>query len=211
MEDLLKVGLDYLKISIDQVVKLYVAKWNSPYTTKKVNFLGKNFSIIETSHHKNHIGTSFPAGFSDSIIVCTDGGSEDGSTKIYHQKNNNLKLIEDLDNTPATGKFYGTLTQMIVDPDFEKAHHSYPGRTMGLAGLGSYSAEYSELIKKNWKILNKLNFNGVKKLNNLFGLSQNYKNYWKDEKRRNLAYTGQKYWVDFFFNEIKSIQIYQKI
>jgi len=203
MEKLIKIGLNYLKLDIKNVSTLYVADWNNQYKKTNVKILGKSFNVILTSHHQNHIGTSYPAGFNDSIIVCADGGSEDGSTKIYLNKNSKIKLIDDLDNTPATGKFFGTLTQMIVADDFERAHHSYPGKTMGLAGTGEESLIFKELIEKNWQEINKLQFKGVDHLLNTFKISLKNPQFWQDKKRRDLAYTGQKYWVDYFFNKLK--------
>ena len=37
-----------------------------------------------------------------------------------------------------TGMFYGTMAQLIIDPDFSRAHTSGVGKMMGLSSFGTY-------------------------------------------------------------------------
>jgi len=201
---LIEMGLKYLNLGIDNMDKLYLAKWNNRFGEAGVEILGKKFDPVMTGHHENHIGSSFPSGFEDSLIVCADGGSEDGTSKIYLKKGDKVELLEDLDDTPMTGKFFGTLTQMIIWPTVGRAHNTYPGKTMGLAALGVEDGELSELVRENWREINKLHFNGCDHLLELFSLSKNYDKPWEDERRRNLALVGQNFWVDSFYKKILS-------
>jgi carbamoyltransferase len=204
MSTLVEIGLKYLNLSIDEIGKLYLAKWNNKFKEVDVEILGKKFNPILTSHHENHIGSSFPSGFEDSLIVCADGGSEDGTSKIYLKKGDSVELLEDLDDTPMTGKFFGTLTQMIIWPTVGRAHNTYPGKTMGLAALGVDDKELLDLVHKHWREINKLHFDGCDHLLELFNLSKNYEKPWEDERRRNLALVGQNFWVDSFYKKILS-------
>ena len=68
VEKIVKYALDELNISIDDIEKLYVTKWNNLFDDK-VTILGKNFNPILTGHHENHIGTCFPSGFKKCVIL----------------------------------------------------------------------------------------------------------------------------------------------
>ncbi|MDD2482840.1 MAG: carbamoyltransferase C-terminal domain-containing protein [Candidatus Shapirobacteria bacterium] len=202
MFELINYSLHYLNIDIKQVKEVLVAKWNNQFNSNET-INGKNFNLIETGHHNNHIGTIFPIHKSDCLIVCADGGSEDGTTKFYYKdNNNNISLIADYDSEVITGKFYGTITQMVIDPNVGRAHDTYPGKTMGLAGLGKYSVNYNNLLEKNGKEINKLHNDGVENLNKIFGLSNDYSKPWRDEKRCDLAFTAQLYWQNNFIEKI---------
>ncbi len=204
MVALIEIGLKYLSLNIGDIDKLYLAKWNNRFGETNVEILGKKFKPVMTRHHENHIGSSFPSRFKDSLIVCADGGSEDGTSKIYIKKGEAVEFLEDLDDTPMTGKFFGTLTQMIIWPTVGRAHNTYPGKTMGLAALGVQDLELSELVQLHWREINKLYFNGCEQLLDLFGLSKNYNKPWEDERRKNLAFAGQNFWVDSFYKKILS-------
>lgn len=82
---LVKIGLENLNISINDITKVYVTKWNNLYRGNDIVILGRRFKAILTSHHQNHIGTCFPSGFNRCVILCSDGGSEDGYTKLYYK------------------------------------------------------------------------------------------------------------------------------
>lgn len=204
MMALIKYGLAYLKLSIDDFDTLYLAKWNNILGEKPVDILGKTFTPIMTSHHMNHIGSSYPAGFENSLVVCADGGSEDGTSKLYFKKGKEIEELEDLDDTPMTGKFFGTLTQMIIWPTMGRAHNTFPGKTMGLAALGHEDEELSKLVEENWREINKLHPDGVSHLLKIFNLSDDYSKPWEDQRRADLAYVGQKFWVEKFYEKILS-------
>jgi carbamoyltransferase len=203
MEELVAVGLEYLGQSIENVEKVFLSPWGGEdFYLGKINFLGRSFTPIITSHHLSHIGAILPANMDDALIVCADGGSEDGSTKFYLKQLNELVCLADLDETILTGKFYGSLTQIIVNPNFYEAHSEAPGRTMGLAALGSFSQEFYDLIMANKKLFCFLYQGGCSHLNRIFGISNNFNEIWKDKRRRDLAFTAQKIWIDEFVKKI---------
>lgn len=204
MLELINYTLHYLNINVEDIKEVLLAKWNNQFTDSKIVINGKEFIPILTDHHENHIGTVFPIYNGDCLIVCADGGSEDGSTKFYHRGNNGqVKLIADYDDEVITGKFYGTVTQMIINPNVGRAHDTEPGKTMGLTALGKYSEKYHDLIDANWKEMNKLHQEGVEKLNELFELSNDYSKPWEDKNRCDLAFTAQLYWENRFVELIK--------
>ena len=139
VEKLILQALQSLKISIDDISELLITKWNNLYGSDEVTILGRKFKAKLTGHHNNHIGTSYPSNFKKCVILCSDGGSEDGYTKLYYKKGNKVWLVEDLDDMPFTGKFYGTIVQMIIEPKGRKAHTSGVGKLMGLSSYGKYN------------------------------------------------------------------------
>ena len=150
LEKLVKAALDNIKCKIEDVNELLITKCKNIYKDKKnITILGKEFTPIITTHHQNHIGTMLPSNYKNAIIVCADGGSEDGTTKIYYKNEDKYTFLEDLDTTPMTGKFYGTITQMVIHPDFRLAHNTFPGKLMGLSALGKKSSKFLKLIMKN--------------------------------------------------------------
>lgn len=204
MLELIQVGLDYLKMDIDDFDSLFLASWNNQFPANKITINGNTFEPILTGHHENHIGTTFPAGFITGLIVCADGGSEDGTTKFYLKDGTHVSLLVDLDEEPITGKFYGTITQMIIDPDFTRAHDTNPGKTMGLVAYGEYSEEFAQLLEEYWPEINKLHYEGgVEHLLRLFDLSNDYTTPWKDKRRRDLAHTAQIFWQERFLEWIR--------
>jgi carbamoyltransferase len=197
--ELVQAGMEYLGITIADVETLYLSKWHNLFEGEsKVTIQNKVFEPVLTGHHCNHIGAVIPSGHKKMIVVCADGGSEDGCSKIYLLDNGELTILADLDETIMSGKFYGTLTQMIIDPHCSKAHNHYPGKTMGLAALGHFDLGLQSLLEKHSAEMSKLHFDGCEHLNKAFGVSLDYKEPWNDERRRDLAYTGQEFWVDRF-------------
>ena len=115
VEQLVDAALKNIGATIDDVRELLITKWKNLYRKEKeINLLGKSFEPVITAHHQNHIGTMIPSGYNKAVVVCADGGSEDGTTKIYFKDENKYTLLEDLDDTPMTGKFYGSITQMAL-------------------------------------------------------------------------------------------------
>ncbi len=131
MEQLVDLGLNYLGLKIEMVDTLFVCKWGCEQK-ETINFCGKIFHPVWTSHHANHIGICSQQGWEDGVALCADGGSENGYTSVYYFKDGTYSLVEDLDNSILTGTFYGTLTQLVIDEDFHAAHVHYPGKTLGL-------------------------------------------------------------------------------
>lgn len=202
MNELICKGLDYLKWDIQDIGELYVAKWNNQFEEEPI-ILGRRFKPILTGHHANHIGTGFPSGLTDAIVVCADGGSEDGTTKVYFKKGSQIELLDDLDTTILTGKFYGTITQVIIEPRFGRAHDTAPGKTMGLAAWGMYDSVLEQLIQEHKEEINKLHFDGCDKIREKLGISVNYVNPWADKRRKDLAFVAQKVWEDGFVRQLR--------
>lgn len=204
MLELINYALHYLNIGIEEIGEVLLAKWDNQFTESKILINGKKFEPVLTDHHENHIGTITPIYGGDCLIICADGGSEDGSTKFYHRDaNGQIRLIADYDNEVITGKFYGTITQMIINPNVGRAHDTEPGKTMGLTALGKYSKKHYDLIDAHWEELNKLHQEGVESLNKLFQLSNDYSKPWEDKDRCDLAFTAQQYWENRFIELIK--------
>lgn len=202
MRELIHVGLTHLDMSINRFDTLYVASWNNQFPVGTVTIEGKRFQPILTGHHRNHIGTALLRPDESAVVVCADGGSEDGTTKVYLTHGGETTMLEDLDSTIMTGRFYGTITQMIVDPHFGRAHETSPGKTMGLAGTGVYDPELARRITEHEALLNRLHFNGCDPLRERFGISASYDRHWEDPRRRDLAATAQKHWEDAFYARI---------
>ncbi len=204
MRQLIKIGLNHLQLDINDFNTLYLAQWNNRFIEEKVSICGKVFEPIITKHHENHIGTSYPSNFDNALIICADGGSEDGCTKFYLKTGSNLRLIADFSDEIITGRFYGTITQMIIDPDFSKAHKAYPGKTMGLSALGSFSEEFYHLLNEHKTSINNLHIEGIENLRKIFKLSDDYSQPWLDKRRCDLAFTAQNFWQSLFIEKIKN-------
>lgn len=192
---IVEYALNELGMTIDNIHKLYITNWNNLFG-EEVKVLGKKFDPIYTSHHNNHIGTAFPSDFRKCVILCSDGGSEDGYTKLYYKKGNKIKLVEDLDNREFTGKFYGTIAQMLIEPKGSKAHTSGVGKLMGLSALGKYDKNIERLIIENIDEINTLHFDNVNNLLKKFNLDGNYNDVWKSEYKKNIATTAHIFWVN---------------
>lgn len=195
VDRLVQVGLDELNWNINDVTDVLVTKWNNLYGSNEVTILNKKFVAKLTGHHDNHIGTSFPSEFKKCVILCSDGGSEDGYTKVYYKDGKKIKLVENWDDLECTGKFYGTIAQMLIEPKGSKAHTSGVGKLMGLSSYGKYSKKWEKKIIDNVDEINKLHFDSVNDLLDKFNLKPNYEKVWLDKDRVNLAYTAHEYWV----------------
>lgn len=201
MDELIRVGLKYLNKTIDDVETVLLAKFNNKYRLKNFSLLGKSFNPIMTSHHINHVGTILPLKLKDSLVICADGGSEDGFTSIHLLKKNKLFFITDIKDKILNGRFYGNLTQIIIDPHYVRAHDFCPGKTMGLAALGSFSQELNDLILRHTDEMF-MTYENPQPLNKIFGISMDYTRVWEDKRRRDLAFTAQKLWIDRFLEKI---------
>ena len=133
VEKLVSIALNDINKTIEDVKEVLVTEWQNLYNNKAV-ILGKEFDVILTNHHENHIGVVLNE-FEKSVIFISDGGSEEGTTKVYYKDKDKIWLAEDLNNSSATGQFYGTMTQLVLEPDFNIAHTSAVGKFMGLSSL----------------------------------------------------------------------------
>ncbi len=201
MDELIAIGLKYLGKTIEDVETVLLATFGNMFQVNNFRLRGKRFDPIMTSHHINHVGTILPAEFKNSLVICADGGSEDGYASLYLKNQNKLYFLTKITDKMLNGRFYGDLTQIIIDPDYIKANDFYPGKTMGLAALGSFSSELHDLVltHKDEMCLNYLN---PQPLNNIFGISINYNKVWQDRRRCDLAFTAQKMWIEGFLEKI---------
>lgn len=195
VNELVKVGLEELNWKIEEINEVLVTKWNNLFGSDNVTILGHKFKAVLTGHHENHIGTAFPSKFKKSVILCSDGGSEDGYTKVYYKKGKKIWMVENWDDLECTGKFYGTIAQMLIEPKGSKAHTSGVGKLMGLSSYGKYSKKYKKKIIDNIEEINKLHFDNVNKLLKNFNLKPNYEKVWLNKEKIDIATTAHEFWV----------------
>ncbi len=210
VDNIVSLGLSELNLTIDDIDKVLVTRWNNLYGDENVTILGRKFKAILTGHHENHIGTSFPSHFKKCVILCSDGGSENGYAKLYYKNGNKIWLVEDLDNEVFTGKFYGTVAQMIIEPKGSQAHMSGVGKLMGLSSYGKFNRKIVNLIENNLEELNSLHFQDVNNLLKKFNLQPNYEQVWKDKYKKDIAYNAHYYWVDKCANYLKKHNKFSK-
>lgn len=207
---LVKTALEYVNKNIDDVEEVLVTKWENIYPPKEAIICGRKFKYELSDHHNNHIGVVLPNSTDKCVIYVSDGGSENGTTKVYFKDKEKIYLKEDLDNVNFTGMFYGTVAQLIINPDFDEAHTSGVGKLMGLSSLGNYSKKYEKLIMENINDLNKLNLDGIDYLRDRFGLSNNYNDIWKDKDRLDFACTANTLWVNNNAKYLKKYNSYSR-
>jgi len=205
MEQLLLTGLAYIGSDVEAIETLLVARLNDPLQGRKRLIGGRVFEVVPTSHHENHIGTVLPALPGRALIVCADGGSEDGTTRLYLKSDDGqVQFLEDLDRTPLTGRFYGTLTQLVIDDDFMRAYAHYPGKTMGLAAYGHDDIALRAWISEHWSWFNVYytNPSDFTPLRIALGISPDYSAPWKDRRRCDVARNGQQLWIEWFLDKL---------
>ncbi|MBW2737336.1 MAG: carbamoyl transferase NodU family protein [Deltaproteobacteria bacterium] len=199
MEQLVHVGLNAIGRRICDINTLYVGRWGCR-SVNRITLLGRKFCPIWTDHHANHVGLAKYLGWEDAIAVCADGGSENGCSAVYFFDGDKYSPVEDLDSTILTGRFYGTLTQLVIGSDFEKAHIHWPGKTMGLSGFGTYDDEIAQLIKEDVAVFNRLNLRGINELEKRYGLQAESGN--RCHHRWNIGRTGQQLWEDIWISKL---------
>ncbi|MEM9679503.1 MAG: carbamoyltransferase C-terminal domain-containing protein [Bacteroidota bacterium] len=203
MERLAAGALDYINGDISEVDRLYLSTLSNPLPGGKIKLLGRNLEPQITTHHNSHIGTVLDHGFNKALIIVADGGSEDGSTKVYlHDTDGFIFLLDDLGETPANGKFYGSLTMLVIEPDFLKAHGWDSGKTMGLSAYGSYSEDLVDKLKEYTPKMLWGNVLDVETALDFFNLSNDYRMPWSDARRMDLAHSGQAFWVESFVEHL---------
>jgi carbamoyltransferase len=196
MDTVVSTALNYVGADPELIDELLVARWKSKYDlAAPIRVASRSITPIVTGHHANHIGTAIPSGFDQCLILCADGGSEDGATSMYLYDHGRLDRIAVLDDTFLTGRVYGTVTQMTVQPDFITAHASDTGKMMGLSAYGTYDAELARRLRASLSEINRVHPEGVGHLRRQFGLSEVY-GCMPDQLRRNLAATVQREWQD---------------
>lgn len=206
MDELVAVALGYVGGDIRGVEEVYLSPLKNPLSEERICVQGREFRPIMVGHHNCHIATAKDPRFVDALIVVADGGSEDGSTRVYFKSENRLEMVANLDDTAANGKFYGSLTMMVIDPDFMKAHGWYSGKTMGLAAYGRYREDFARVLEELLPDLLWGCYLDVEKARARFGLGPDYSRPWLDERRRDLACTGQELWTQAFLKELGKLR-----
>lgn len=203
VDEFVNYGLNLLQLTIDDIKYVYVTKWNNLYEEDYGKILNKEFKFIMTSHHENHIGTILPFNLNKSVILCADGGSEDGYSKIYYKDNEKIRLVENLDDTILTGKFYGTLAQLLLEPIPSKAHTSGVGKLSNLSGYGAYNGLINDKIKDNSSNINRLYFDTKNLLPLKIKLGLDPKSYKITNQTKDFSYNGHQIWIE---NALKIIK-----
>ncbi len=196
MDELVAAALQYVGADIAACGRLLLASWGSPHPTDAtaVTVGGRALSVTRTRHHRNHAYSSTVRPTDGSLVLCFDGGSEDGYATLYDVHNGTLANLDVLDDTLLTGKFYGTATQVVLQPQFIRAHAADTGKLLGLSAFGSYSTEIEKLVLANLAEVNALHFDDPGDLRTRMGLSDDYHQPWRDQRRADFAHTVQRMW-----------------
>lgn len=196
MDEVVWTALRDLDADEDAVDELLVARWSAKYDLAHPVSIGRRkFSPVITGHHLNHIGTALPSGFDHCLVLCADGGSEDGATSMYLYDNGRVDRVAVLDHTFLTGRVYGTAAQMTVQPDFMTAFASDTGKMLGLSAFGRHDPVLASRIRTDLDEINRVHPEGVDLLRRRFGISDDYSTA-PDEQRRQFAATVQKEWEE---------------
>lgn len=196
MERLIAGALEYVGADISDCSRVLLASWVSPYPagSATVTLLGRELRVTYTGHHHNHVFSSPSRLATGSLTLCFDGGSEDGLAALYEVNGQSLSRLETFDDTLLTGVFYGTMTQLILQPNFSKAHIGETGKLLGLSGYGQESAELEGLVRENLAEINSLHRRPPRELQARLGLTADYAEPWRDQRRMDLACTVQRMW-----------------
>ena len=155
MDYLIRYGLSYLKIQLDDVEYWTMTTLQNPYLAiedifdlnsiipkepywKRIKILGKYRDILIVNHHLSHAATYLLSEFEDAIIITCDGGG-DYNERFNHSEcfaaflgdGISIKRIQsiNLDNT-VSAKFYGACS-FFVYGQIQKE-----GKMMALASYG---------------------------------------------------------------------------
>jgi carbamoyltransferase len=199
MEELLRIGLRYLGRSVEDIETVFVGRWGC-LPTARLTLSGRRFEPTWTDHHPNHVGLARVLNWPDALAVCADGGSENGRAGIYHFDGERYQLVEDLDDSLLSGRFYGALTQLVIGDDFHAAHVHWPGKTMALAAFGRFDRRLARALAENAKAFTEAHVSGVTALRAAFGLDAEYSD--RCWRRWNLAHTAQKVWEALWLDKL---------
>lgn len=208
MQFLVATALDYVAGGIDDVQTVLLAKWSSEFSLERFELLGRDVHPIVTGHHQNHVACALATGFTTGFALCADGGSEDGVTSLYRREVDGVVTrLKRLDEQFVTGRTYGAVTQLVVQPRYMDAHASDAGKLLGLAGHGRVQPELLGLIQKHAEELNRPQYSGVDQLRAAFGLDDSYERHWEDERRRDLAASMQREWEDRLLTLVEELHL----
>lgn len=196
MDKVIEAALLYVKADENAIDEVLVAKWSSKYDLAYPISIGRRqFTPTITGHHFNHIGTALPSRFSQCLVLCADGWSEDGATSMYLYDHGRVDRVAVLERTFLTGRVYGTATQITVQPDYMLANSSDTGKMLGLSAFGRHDPQLAAQLRADVADFNRANVDGVEDLRRRYGISDTYARE-PDDKRRHLAATVQKEWEE---------------
>ena len=107
MVELTLAALEYLGCDENDIESLILSPWNNQFPPGEIKIGCRAIQPSLIRHHECHLGTILDHGSERAVLVCADGGSEDGTTRIYLQEGDSIQCVEDLDGTPMTESFTG--------------------------------------------------------------------------------------------------------
>jgi len=113
-----------------------------PITLKKE--LGYKEKVLFIKHHLSHAASTFLVSpFEESAILTVDGMGEWATTTFGFGRENNIKILKEIDYPDSLGLLYATVTTYLGFKVFEGE-----GKVMGLASYGKpkYIDKFREII-----------------------------------------------------------------
>ncbi|PPR45054.1 MAG: Decarbamoylnovobiocin carbamoyltransferase [Alphaproteobacteria bacterium MarineAlpha5_Bin8] len=114
--------------------------------TNELKRFDKNFNpkkLLFSEHHYSHAASAFfPSPFDNSLILTIDGVGEWATTTVSIGKNNNIKIIKEINFPNSIGLLYSAFTYYL---GFKVNSGEY--KVMGLAPYGK--PKFVEIIKDN--------------------------------------------------------------
>lgn len=166
MEELIKYGLSYLKIELEDVEYWTMTTLQNPYLTtndifesgsyipkepywKQIELFGKNRDIFIVNHHLSHAATYFSTEFENAIIISCDGGGDYNPNLNYGEcfaafQGNGISIkrinLPNVSNS-INAKFYGACSFFLYK-QIQKE-----GKMMALAAYGISNQTYYDKLK----------------------------------------------------------------
>ncbi len=166
MEHLIKYGLTYLQIQLDEVEHWALTTLQNPYLTfedvfeqniitprepywKPVEILGKHRDVLIVNHHLSHAATYLLSEFENAIIITCDGGGDFNENLKYGEcfaafygDGISIKRIPNINQgKKITAKFYGACSYFVYNQKQKE------GKMMALASYGTSSPSVYEKLK----------------------------------------------------------------
>ncbi len=225
MEHLIKYGLTYLQIQLDDVEYWAMTTLQNPYLTtedvfeqnsitprepywKRVEILGKHRDVLIVNHHLSHAATYLLSEFENAIIITCDGGGDYNEHLKYGEcfaafygDGISIKRIPKINQSNAiTAKFYGACSFFLYN-QIQKE-----GKMMALASYGTSSPSVYEKLKSVQPELGTLAYNeSVEILKSLFPKIYGRKVSASDKDITTFAASTQKLFSDYRIKDIAHI------
>lgn len=225
MDDLIKYGLSYLKIQLEDVEYWAMTTLQNPYLTTedifefnstiprqpywmKIEILGEYRDVLIVNHHLSHAATYLLSEFEDAIVITCDGGGDYNEHLNYGEcfaafvgDGISIKRLQsvNLDNT-TSAKFYGACSFFIYG-QIQKE-----GKMMALSSYGIPDPVMYKKLKSVLSQLGRLAYSeSVKILKSLFPEIQTGNVSSLDKNLTSLAASVQKLFTDCRINDIDQI------